>query len=298
MKRRTLAKTAATLAAAFLGGKAAAQTEAKKPCACTFRQSGNNITLYVEGAKKTKVMFVADTHISYSDGLVEPYLDYAYRMHMAFASEPKMEALSMSLKSAKKSGCELAILGGDIINFPSEYNVKKLAECMANSEIPCRYIAGNHDWHFEGSGPDIPQPELRRRWIKKLAPLYAGENPDGYSVQAGGVNFVLIDNSANEISKEQLSFFKSELARGMPTILCAHIPLYVRGGNLGFSCGNPNFCAATDRSFRVERRHKRPERETPETFEFRDAAFAANSCFYMRSFLPVRNARNFAASTP
>lgn len=52
---------------------------------------------------------------------------------------------------------------------------------MANAEIPCRYIAGNHDWHFEGSGPDIPQPELRRRWIKKLAPLYAGENPDGYS---------------------------------------------------------------------------------------------------------------------
>lgn len=119
MKRRTLAKTAATLAAAFLGGKAAAQTEAKKPCACAFRQAGNNITLYVEGAKKTKVMFVADTHISYSDGLVEPYLDYAYRMHRAFASEPKMEALSMSLKSAKKSGCELAILGGDIINFPS-----------------------------------------------------------------------------------------------------------------------------------------------------------------------------------
>lgn len=119
---------------------------------------------------------------------------------------------------------------------------------MANSEISYRYIAGNHDWHFEGSGPDIPQPELRRRWIKKLAPLYAGENPDGYSVQAGGVNFVLIDNSANEISKEQLAFFKSELARGMPTILCAHIPLYVRGGSLGFSCGNPNFCATTDRS--------------------------------------------------
>ena len=119
---------------------------------------------------------------------------------------------------------------------------------MANSEIPCRYIAGNHDWHFEGSGPDIPQPELRRRWIKKLAPLYAGENPDGYSVQAGGVNFVLIDNSANEISKEQLAFFKSELARGMPTILCAHIPLYVRGGSLGFSCGNPNFCAAATRN--------------------------------------------------
>lgn len=83
------------------------------------RQSGNNITLYVEGAKKTKVMFVADTHISYSDGLVEPYLDYAYRMHRASASEPKMEALSMSFKSAKKSGCELAILGGDIIDFPS-----------------------------------------------------------------------------------------------------------------------------------------------------------------------------------
>ena len=83
---------------------------------------------------------------------------------------------------------------------------------MANSEISYRYIAGNHDWHFEGSGPDIPQPELRRRWIKKLAPLYAGENPDGYSVQAGGANFVLIDNSANEISKEQLAFFKSELA--------------------------------------------------------------------------------------
>lgn len=280
MKRRTLAKTAATLAAAFLGGKAAAQTEAKKPCACAFRQSGNNITLYVDGAKKTKVMFVADTHISYSDGLVEPYLDYAYRMHRAFASEPKMEALSMSLKSAKKSGCELAILGGDIINFPSEYNVKKLNECMANSEIPCRYIAGNHDWHFEGSGPDIPQPELRRRWIKKARAALRGRKSRRI-LGAGGRREL---RAYRQLRKRNFE----RAARVFQKRACA--------GNADHSL-RPHSALRSGRQPRILVRQ--PEflrRDRPQRAKRKNSA--ANSCFYMRSFLPVRNARNFAASTP
>lgn len=154
-------------------------------------------------------------------------------MHSAFAAKPKVEALTFALKSAERAGCSLAVLGGDIINFPSQYNVEK------------------------------------------LAPLYGGENPDGYTRVVNGIKFILVDDSANEISPWQLDFLKRELSDGKPAVLCMHIPLYVEGRNLGYSCGSPNFCTATDRSYRVERRHKRPERETPETFEFRDAALSA-----------------------
>lgn len=52
-------------------------------------------------------------HFSYSNGLVEPYLDYAYRMHSAFADKPKAEALTFALKSAERAGCSLAVRGGE-----------------------------------------------------------------------------------------------------------------------------------------------------------------------------------------
>lgn len=278
MRKRTFATAIATAAAGAFSQRISAQPA--KPTGSnkvdfTFSQTDSTIKLFVGGAQKTKIAFISDTHFSYSNGLEEPYLDYAYRMHSAFAAKPKVEALTFALKSAERAGCSLAVLGGDIINFPSQYNVEKLAECMAASKVPCAYIAGNHDWHFEGSGVDIPQPELRRRWIEKLAPLYGGENPDGYTRVVNGIKFILVDDSANEISPWQLDFLKRELSDGKPTVLCMHIPLYVEGRNLGYSCGSPNFCTATDRSYRVERRHKRPERETPETFEFRDAALSA-----------------------
>ena len=111
---------------------------------------------------------------------------------------------------------------------------------MEQSGLKWEYISGNHDWHYEGE-PGIAN-EQRARWINSnLNPLYQGQNPFFRSVILHGINFVLIDNSTNEIMEEQLAFLKGEIKKGLPIILSVHVPIYFPGQNIDYSCGNPNW---------------------------------------------------------
>ena len=269
MDRRKFGKSIATIGAMLSGSSLFAQTEKVNPIKFSVSMTKNNVKLYTDAVDKpSKIMFIGDSHISYLDGLVEPYSDYAWRMHKAFMKKPKMEILDKTFQKAEYEKFDLIILGGDIINFPSDYNVKKLKESMERSKVPVKYISGNHDWHFEGSGVDIPQVEVRKKWMKKLKPLFFGEDYDCYKVVLNGIKFMLVDNSAHDISPKQLDWTKRELADGMPAILAMHIPIYVDGRK--YDCANPTWGRKTDKSYKIERRQIRPERQTDETFEFRE----------------------------
>ncbi len=262
--------------AALASGKAFAGGEtqrAKTPFSVSVKDEKVKL-VSPEITGKAKIMFIGDAHISYADGLEEPYLGYASRMHKAFAKRPKIEALQAALKTAADKKFDLVLLGGDIINFPSEHNIKTLLEAMKNSKVPCKYISGNHDWHFEGSGADIPQTEVRAKWIKKLEPLFFGENPDGYAVSVGGLKILMIDDSAHNITESQLEWARRELSDGKPAVFCAHIPLYFPSRKY-YAIGSPLWGAATDRSYKIERRQKRPPRQSPETFAFRELVIGA-----------------------
>ena len=62
-------------------------------------------------------MFIADSHISYSEGLSDPYLDYHGECIKPFENKPKSNRWRWSLKP-RKQNFDLIILGGDIINIP------------------------------------------------------------------------------------------------------------------------------------------------------------------------------------
>ena len=274
MNRRIFGKSIATLGAMFSGTSLLAQTGKENPIKFSVSMTNEKVKVFTDAVKeKTKVMFIGDAHISYSDGLVEPYLDYAWRMHKAFMKKPKMEVLDIAFKTAEREKFDLIILGGDIINFPSDYNIQKLKESMERSKVPVKYISGNHDWHFEGSGVDIPQVEVRKKWMKKLEPLFFGEDYDCYKVIVNGVKFILVDNSAHDISPKQLEWTKHELSDGMPAVLSMHIPIYVDGRP--YACGDKKWGTKTDNSYKIERRQKYPERQSDETFAFREVILNA-----------------------
>ena len=91
-----------------------------------------------------------------------------------------------------------------------------------------------------------------------------------------GIRFLAIDNSTYQISDAQLAFFKTQVASGVPLVLLVHIPMYAPGKKISFGCGNPNWGAATDRNFELERRPKWPESgHTPTTLNFHKAVFSA-----------------------
>jgi hypothetical protein len=155
------------------------------------------------------------------------------------------------------------------VSFPSLASVEHLRAELDKWDIPWFYVAGNHDWHFEGdSGSDMEQ---RERWIgRRLKPLYKGENPLMYSRMVKGVRMVMIDNSVYHVLPEQLEFWKREAAKGDPVALFMHIPLWLEGWGVT-TCGDPTWGAATDPYWEIERRERWAERLMPSTYEFREA---------------------------
>lgn len=223
------------------------------------------------GLKKPVQLFVAaDTHFAFHDERDDANAD-CYR-RMAQYATPK-EPFEKMLASAKEHKADALLLLGDIISFPTLANVEYLHGALESSGLDYAYIAGNHDWHFEGTpGSDIEQ---RAEWVeKRLKPLYRRRTPMMYSRTVGGLRIVMIDNSVYHILPEQVEFWKAEAAKGDPVVLCMHIPLWMPGYSDGCFCAAPGWGAKCDTVWQIERRQRWAEKPTPATFEFREAVFS------------------------
>ena len=265
------------LSACVAADKKAAQ---KSPLESLTVKDGQ-VYYYLRHAEKNfKVMFLADIHFTIEDERGKDFYSFTQRMGGS-AVEPenygksngREQALLGSLKEAKKAGCELVILGGDIINFPSLASVELLEQIMKESGLKWIYTAGNHDWHYEGEQGDAAA--LRDKWEQSnLKKLYQGQHPLYSSTVLYGINFVLIDNSTNEVTEEQLDFMQEQIEKGLPIVLSMHIPLYLPGHNIDYGCGNSQWNKKNDSYYEIEKRFPWPEEgHTQVTYAFRDLIF-------------------------
>ena len=232
--------------------------------------------------EKIKIVHIADTHLYMDDYRGEPFLNYSNRMASAYnqtthfktrkKTNPK-KSFEAALAFAKQVNADVITLVGDIFSFPSELAIEWVLSRLEAISIPYIYIAGNHDWHYEGMKGELKS--LRNEWIeKRLKPLYQGKNPLMAAYDIKGIKFLAIDNSTYEINEEQLRFFYNQVESGLPIVLLIHIPMYVPGKKISFGCGNPNWGAKTDINFKLERRPKWPKNgHTKTTFEFHKKVF-------------------------
>ena len=236
--------------------------------------ASGNLCITVPGVREgVRVFHVTDTHLPLHDSRDDAYAGNYARMSHGGASR---EVFSQILAKAKAAKADLVALTGDIISFPTLANVEFVAEELRKSGLDWIYTAGNHDWHFEGvPGSDAAQ---REEWIpKRILPLYCGDvDPFAHSKVVKGIRFVAIDNSIYHVTERQLSFWRSEIAKGDPTVLLMHIPLWMDGFDID-TCGNPNWGAATDRFWEIERREKWAERQSAESFALRSEVLAASN---------------------
>ena len=164
----------------------------------------------------------------------KPFLKYSTRMASAYnqtnhfktrkKTNPK-KSFDGALKFAKEVNADVITLVGDIFSFPSELAIEWVLSKLDAIDIPYIYIAGNHDWHYEGMKGKLVT--LRDKWIeKRLIPLYQGNNPLMAAYDIKWIRFLAIDNSTYEINDEQLSFFSKQVESGLPLVLLVHIPMY------------------------------------------------------------------------
>jgi predicted phosphodiesterase len=262
-------------------------TAATKPGRGSFAMDGHRVRFFVPNlAQAFKVWVIADTHLYRDDDRGIPFQPYSARMARAYnqtrhfqSGEPTNpeESFEKTLSAAREAGVDHVVLLGDTLSFPSEAGVEWVQAKLKASGIPHLYVAGNHDWHYEGMEGSLE--DLRTTWIhKRLLPLYQGRNPMMHVQDIHGVRLVLLDDSHYQISQEQLDFFRDQVASGAPIALFVHIPLYAPGRSVGYGCGHPNWNAATDRNHEIERRPRWPETgHTEITRAFHREVFAAKN---------------------
>ena len=256
-----------------------------RPLDRVFSADGNRATIRTAtSVKPLRVFHLTDTHLAIRDGREDPFRQYSDRMaggyrvnrHFLTGLEISAEAaFEETLALAKAQRADFLALTGDILSFPSEAAVEWVVEKLKETGIPYAYVAGNHDWHYEGMpGSSI---KLRETWIeKRLKPLYQGMDPLCAVYDLAGIRFVCIDNSVYEILPEQLEFFNTQVATGMPLILLIHIPMFIPGRPVGYGCGHPDWGPETDMDFKLERRDPwHGGGQSKATFDFHQAVFAA-----------------------
>ncbi len=253
----------------------------------TFSTDTNRISIFTNTpVTKTRVFHITDTHLSIDDERGIPFQKYSKRMAAAYKSNihfqtgeelSTKESFEQTLDLAKEQNVDFLALTGDIFSFPSEAGIEWVFGKLKDTGIPFAYVAGNHDWHYEGMKGSSQQ--LRETWTnKRLKPLYQGNNPLFAEYNLNGFRFVCIDNSTYEILPEQLDFFKAQVKSNIPFILLMHIPLYMPGRPVGFGCAHPEWGAKSDKNFEIERREKwRANGHTKVTMDFYDEVFKADN---------------------
>lgn len=259
----------------------------KKSTRGTFSINENNLRFYQkEVSKKFSCLFIADTHLFKDDEKGNEFKIYSNRMSKAYnktkhfqtgAETNPEKSFIETLQIAKKENISLLILAGDIFSFPSEAAITFVLEELKKVEIPFLFTAGNHDWHYEGMSGS--SDSLRDTWIKKrLLNLYQDENPMFAVRKINGIRIITIDNSTYEINEEQLHFFKDQISKGDPILLCVHIPFFVQGRNLGFGCAHPEWNGNNDKNYELERRERwRDSGHSPSTLKFFQSILEASN---------------------
>lgn len=228
---------------------------------------GNHLRFFDANiTERFTIIMLADTHLFRDDQRGDAFRQYSGRMAKAYnqtqhfetkAPTNPEECFVNTLDIAKKEKAKLIALIGDIFSFPSEAAIDWAAQKLQSCGLPYLYVAGNHDWHYEGMRGTMSN--LRATWIqKRLLPIYQQDNPLMTKRELNGVKLIALDNSDYQITEEQLTFFRREIAAGKPTILMLHIPLYAPERSVEFGCGHPDWGAKTDKNFELERREQWP----------------------------------------
>lgn len=179
------------------------------------------------GAEKPfSVLHVTDTHLTLA------YDDEGEKKAKLRAARTKSfgglqrEALRDTLDWARDNA-DLMVHTGDLIDFQSRANFDAVRETFATAPeiFGCM---GNHEFN-----PDLwlndPKENGTEAWKDRTRDTLRQVYPFDISFQSrvvNGVNFVAMDNVFGVVTAAQVERFRAEAAKGLPIILCIHVPFY------------------------------------------------------------------------
>ena len=172
--------------------------------------------------KPFSVLHISDTHIA--DAYPDEHPDKvaaAARRTYDFGKRQE-EALAESLEWAREN-VDYVIHTGDLIDFQSRANFDLVRKYWGDAVFGS---VGNHEFYSYVKSEGLGRTEefKNRSWemIKAAYPV----DPRFASRVVNGVNFIAIDDVFGSVQPDQVEKFKAEAKKGLPIVLCMHVPFF------------------------------------------------------------------------
>lgn len=182
-------------------------------------------TIYIEGLEREYTfLFLTDSHVVIQDDSAsEQERQYAEQRHGQFVNEagvPSAEQFPEWIAYANEAGVDAVLLGGDIIDSPSDANVNWLQEQLAELEMPYLYVPGNHDWTYPW---EYMTDYGKENYLTELEPMMQG-NTAIHSIEVGELLLAGVDNSPGQVNLDAMPVYEELLAQDKPVLLLFHVP--------------------------------------------------------------------------
>ena len=188
------------------------------------RLSLSYATVAIGLPKPFSVLHISDTHLTAAYPHENKNKLYLHENRTKTFGGRQEEALKDSLDWARVN-TDYVIHTGDLIDWQSEANFDLVRKYYGGIALG---TMGNHEYSpsmWLNSEKETKDDAWRAKSAKALSSAY----PFDISFHAqvvNGVNFVMIDDVFGTVTERQVGLFAAEVKKGLPIILCMHVPFY------------------------------------------------------------------------
>ena len=183
-------------------------------------------TLEIGLEKPVKVLHVTDTHVALTDERDDERCRKTIARCQVSNNDPEGAVKIQHLRDAvayANAHCDILIHTGDFLCNVAIRSIEACREALEQSKNSL-ICSGNHEytrygfdsWEDFGNRMNI-YPTIRGNFRRDV--LFSAK-------VVGGVNFICVDDSDNQFDEMQLIRLKNEVKKGLPIVLCMHVPLY------------------------------------------------------------------------
>lgn len=171
------------------------------------------------------LLFLTDTHAVIRDEKDSAQIaengKIRYEEFMGEDGVPSDERFSDWLNYANEEQVDAVLLGGDIIDYPSQPGIEYLDEQLGKLDMPYLYTMGNHDWTY----PWEYMTETAEEEYRPLLETYMSGNADIHTWETEELLVIAVDNSSGQVEEETVDAYEELLDTDKPVIVMVHVPL-------------------------------------------------------------------------
>ena len=170
------------------------------------------------------LLFITDMHMIVRDEKdtieVQKNAQSRFSGFMNAEMVPSADQWEAWISYANDQNMDGVLLGGDIIDYPSQANISLMDEGLSKLQMPYLYTLGNHDWTY----PWVYMTESgREQYVPLFYPYMKGDT--AIQLQDFGEFYVVaIDDCANQVNETVLPEYENILQEGKPVIVLTHVP--------------------------------------------------------------------------